>query len=89
MRACYSSHVPGTRARDIQFAYGGRQMAKSKLTKTAETIGTALGRADRTAHQVAKASVVAKEELEALTKEIDALKKRLLKTTKRLQKALS
>ncbi|HXX20729.1 MAG TPA: hypothetical protein VEJ46_15100 [Candidatus Acidoferrum sp.] len=63
-------------------------MAKSKLTSTAETIGSALGRADRTAHKVAKAGAVAKKELEALTKEIDSLKKRLLKTTKRLQKAL-
>jgi hypothetical protein len=64
-------------------------MAKSKLTKTATTIGATLGRADRTAHKVAKAGAVAKRELEDMSKQIDALKKRLLKTTKRLKKALA
>lgn len=63
-------------------------MAKSKMTNAAVGIGTAIGRADRTAHKVAKAGAVAKRELEDLSKQIDSLKKRLLKTTKRLQKAL-
>jgi len=85
MRACYSSR---TGTRNDRLARGGKNMAKSGLTRTAETIGGAIGRADRTAHKVAKAGAVAKKELEALTKEIDSLKKRLLKTTKRLQKAL-
>jgi len=61
---------------------------KSKLTKAAVTIGTAMGRADRTAHKVARAGLVAKEELEAISKQVEALKKQLLKTTKRLKQAL-
>jgi hypothetical protein len=62
---------------------------KSKLTKAAVTIGTAMGKADRTAHKVAKAGVVAKQELEAIAKQVEVLKKQLLKTTKRLKQALS
>ncbi|MGA7623622.1 MAG: hypothetical protein WB630_18235 [Candidatus Acidiferrales bacterium] len=61
---------------------------KSRLTKVGEVIGTAIGRADRTAHKVAKAGLVAKKELEGLSKEVDSLKKRLTKATKRLQHAL-
>ena len=61
---------------------------KSKLTKAAVTIGTAMGKADRTAHKVAKAGVVAKEELEAISKQVEVLKNQLLKTTKRLKQAL-
>jgi hypothetical protein len=68
---------------------GGKEMAKSRLTKVAESIGGAIGKADRTAHKVAKAGVLAKKELEALSKEVDSLKKRLQKTTKRLKNALS
>lgn len=63
-------------------------MAKTKLTKTAVAIGGALGKANRTARKVAIASVVAKKELDALAKEVDALKRRLRKTTKLLQMAL-
>jgi len=47
-----------------------------------------MGKADRTAHKVAKAGVLAKKELEDISKQVDGLKKQLLKTTKRLQKAL-
>jgi seryl-tRNA synthetase len=61
---------------------------KSKLTQTAETIGAAMGRADRTAHKVARAGVMAKKELAAISKQVDALKKQLQKTTKRLKHAL-
>ncbi|HLV94084.1 MAG TPA: hypothetical protein VKS44_02745 [Candidatus Acidoferrales bacterium] len=61
---------------------------KSRLTQTAETIGAAMGRADRTAHKVAKAGVMAKKELAAISKQVDALKKQLQKTTKRLKHAL-
>jgi hypothetical protein len=53
------------------------------------SIGAAMGKADRTAHKVAKAGVLAKGELEDISKQIDALKRQLLKTTKRLKKALS
>jgi seryl-tRNA synthetase len=68
--------------------YTEAKMAKSRLTKVAEGIGGAIGRADRTAHKVAKAGQVAKKELEELSKEVESLKKRLQKATKRLQHAL-
>jgi hypothetical protein len=61
---------------------------KSKLTQVAVRIGSAMGKADRTAHKVAKAGVLAKKELEDISKQVEGLKKQLLKTTKRLQKAL-
>ena len=48
-----------------------------------------LGKADRTAHKVAKAGVAAREELEEIAKQIDALKRQLVKTTKRLKRALA
>jgi hypothetical protein len=62
---------------------------KSKLTQVAVRIGSAVGRADRKAHQVAKAGVLAKKELQGISKQVDALKRQLLKTTKRLKNALS
>jgi polyhydroxyalkanoate synthesis regulator phasin len=62
---------------------------KSRLTRAAVSIGSAIGTADRTAHKVANAGVVAKKELAAITKQVDALKKQLAKTTNRLKKALS
>jgi hypothetical protein len=61
---------------------------KSKLTQVAVKIGSAMGKADRTAHKVAKAGVLAKQELEDISKQVEGLKRQLLKTTKRLQKAL-
>lgn len=65
-------------------------MAKrNRLTRAAVKIGAAMGKADRTAHKVAKAGVLAKGELEDISKQIDALKRQLLKTTKRLKSALS
>ena len=65
-------------------------MAKQdKLRKAAVRIGAAVGRADRTAQKVHKASVVARQELDSLTQQIDALKRQLVKTTKRLRKALA
>jgi hypothetical protein len=66
----------------------GAMAKKSKLTQVAVKIGTAMGKADRTAHRVAKAGVAAKEELAEIAEQIDSLKKQLLKTKKRLQKAL-
>ena len=62
---------------------------KSRLTRVAVGIGSAMGRADRAAHKVAKAGVVAKGELESISKQVDALKRQLQKTTKRLKHALS
>jgi hypothetical protein len=61
---------------------------KSKLTEAAVKIGTAIGKADRTAHQIAKAGKAAKDELADIGAQIDTLKRQLLKTKKRLQRAL-
>jgi F0F1-type ATP synthase membrane subunit b/b' len=61
---------------------------KSKLTQVAVKIGTAVGKADRKAHQFAKAGALAKNELEEISKQVDALKRQLQKTTKRLRSAL-
>lgn len=61
---------------------------KDRLTRVAVGVGTALGKADRKAHQVAKAGLVAKEELEEIAKQVENLKKQLQKTTKRLKSAL-
>lgn len=62
-------------------------MAKDRLTKVAVGIGRALGKADRKAHKVAKAGMVAKEELEEIAKQVATLKRQLEKTTRRLKKA--
>jgi len=64
-------------------------MAKSKLKQAAKKIGAAMGKADRTAHKVAKAGLVAKEELVQLSKQVESLKRQLEKTTRRLRSALS
>jgi hypothetical protein len=47
-----------------------------------------MGKADRKAHQVARAGLVAKEELEEIAKHVEVLKRQLQKTTKRLKTAL-
>ena len=64
-------------------------MAKDRLKNVSVKIGTALGKADRKAHQVAQAGTMAKEELQEIAKQVDALKRQLQKTTKRLKKVLS
>jgi prefoldin subunit 5 len=64
-------------------------MARSQLKSAAKKIGAAIGRADRTAHKVAKAGVVAREELIQLSKQVESLKRQLQKTTKRLKNALT
>ncbi len=65
---------------------------KNKLRDAAVTIGSAVGRADGTAHKAihkaAKAAHVARLELIELSKQVDALKKQLKKSTKRLKSAL-
>ena len=48
---------------------------KSKLTQVAVKIGTAMGKADRTAHKIAKAGLAAKDELEAIADQIDVHRK--------------
>jgi len=62
---------------------------KNKLTKVAEKIGGAIGKADRKAHQVVEAGALAKEELQAIAKQVGALKRQLDQTTKRLKRALT
>jgi seryl-tRNA synthetase len=68
---------------------GRNPMAKkSKLTKVAASIGGALGKADRKAHKIVQAGSLAKEELRAISKQVDALKRQLEKTARRLQNAV-
>jgi cell division FtsZ-interacting protein ZapD len=62
---------------------------KDRITDVSVKVGRALGRAERKARQFAEVGDVAKEELKAISKQVDELKKQLAKTTKRLQKALS
>jgi prefoldin subunit 5 len=62
---------------------------KSKLTQVAVRIGTAMGKADRRVQKYAKAGTLAKKELEDISKQVDALKRQLRKTAKRLKRALS
>ena len=61
---------------------------KDRLTRVAVGIGTAVGKADRNARQVAKAGVLAKQELEEIAKQVESLKRQLQKTTNRLKAAL-
>ncbi len=65
---------------------------KNKLRDAAVTIGSAVGKADvaahKAAHKAAKAAHVARLELIQLSKQVDALKKQLMKSSKRLKRAL-
>ena len=61
---------------------------KNRLTRVAASIGSAVGKADRKAHQVAKAGALARKELKDIAKQIDVLKRQLEKSTKRVQRAL-
>ena len=61
-------------------------MAKeNKLKDAAVRVGSAVGRVDGRVH---KAAHVAMQELDELTKQVDALKKQLAISSKRLQDAL-
>jgi hypothetical protein len=62
---------------------------KDKITEVSVKVGAALGKAERKARKIANVGDVAKQELKAISKQVDELKKQLAKTTKRLQKALS
>jgi hypothetical protein len=61
---------------------------KDRISRAAARVGAVVGRAEGTARKIAKAGVMAKEELEDISKQIEGLKKQLLKTTKRLKHAL-
>jgi len=71
---------------------GGNDMAKNRLRNAAVKIGSAVGKVDSTAHKAAlkaaRAAHVARQELIDLTKQVDALKKQLNKSAKRLKSAL-
>ena len=67
---------------------GDPMAKKSGLTRVAVKIGTAVGKADKTAHKFAKAGALAKSELDDISKQVEALKKQLAKTTKKLRLAL-
>ena len=58
---------------------------KGRLTEVGVQIGSTLGKADRKAHKLAEE---AREELLAISKQVDHLKKQLAKSTKRLKKSL-
>ena len=64
-------------------------MARNRFKSAAKKIGAAMGKADRTAHKVARAGVVAREELIQLSKQVESLKRQVQKTTKRLKNALT
>jgi hypothetical protein len=72
----------------VRFVREGMMARKDRLTRVAVGIGKAMGKADRRAHQVAKAGLVAKEELEEIAKQVEVLKRQLQRTTKRLKAAL-
>ena len=65
---------------------------KDRLTEVSEKVGAALGKGNKEAHikarKVSEASKVAKEELQEISKQVEALKKQLEKTAKRLKTAL-
>ncbi len=61
---------------------------KNRLTQAAVKIGGAMGSANRAARKIAKAGLVAKGELAEISKQVEALKRQLQKTTKRLKHAL-
>jgi hypothetical protein len=71
-------------------------MTKNRLRDAAVKIGSAVGKVDSTAHKAAhkaarkaaRAAKVARQELVDLTKQVDALKRQLEKSTKRLKSAL-
>lgn len=66
---------------------------KDKFTQVSRKIGMALGKADKQAHlharRLAAASQVTKQELQEISKHVEALKKQLAKSTERLKKALN
>jgi hypothetical protein len=62
---------------------------KDKLTEVSVKIGTTLGKAHKKAHKLSQAGQIAKEELLAISKQVEDLKRQLEKTTKRLKKAIT
>jgi len=54
-----------------------------------EIIGAAIGRTDRTARKVARAGAIARGELDDIAKQVEALKKKLVKASNKLKKAMA
>jgi hypothetical protein len=71
-------------------ASGGNNMAKkNRLRAAAVKVGSAVGKFDGQAHKAAlKAARVARQEFNDLAKQVEALKRQLEKSTKRLRSAL-
>ena len=61
---------------------------KTRLTAVAAKIGTVAGRADRTAHQAARAAQGAKKELSELLGRVEEIAHDLKRTSKRWRRAL-
>ncbi|MGH9712804.1 MAG: hypothetical protein ACRD5M_05840 [Candidatus Acidiferrales bacterium] len=61
---------------------------KNRLTSAAGRIGAVVGRAEGTARKIKKAGVVARKELDHISKQVNDLKRQLEKTAKRLKHAL-
>jgi multidrug resistance efflux pump len=62
---------------------------KNGLRDTAVKVGAAVGKIDGRAHKAAlRAARVARQEFSDLTKQLEALKRQLEKSTKRLKNAL-
>jgi hypothetical protein len=57
------------------------KMAKSTLKHVAVTVGTAMERAETTRHNIAKAQVGARKELTAISRQVMALRRQLLRNT--------
>lgn len=94
---CHRSHPDSSFPPNVvasQLVKGAHVMAKKdKLAEVSRKIGTALGKADKQAHvhvrKLAAANKITKQELQDISKQVDALKKQLAKSTDRLKKALS
>ena len=61
---------------------------KTRLTAAAVKIGAAVGRADRTAHKVAKAVQTARAEVADLSKQVEKLARDVKKASRRVKRAL-
>lgn len=79
-----------TREFGMVSASGGNNMAKKNgLRAAAVKMGSVVGKFDGKAHKAAlKAAHVARQEFNDLAKQVEALKRQLEKSTKRLKSAL-
>jgi hypothetical protein len=74
--------VPRIETRDAELYYEAEEkMAKSRLKHVAVTVGAAMERAETTRHNIAEARVGARKELTAISRQVMALRRQLLKNT--------